>query len=132
MQRLGLHHNKSAGSSLGLKSADALSLLKGLGITWTFAAFGEEIAYRRYLIGRAADVGNRTPAAYCVALLAASALFGVGHFYQGPAGIFTTACDGFVIGTVYLLSGRNLWVAVLTHGFIDTIAFAALFLGLAD
>lgn len=129
---MGLHHTKSAGTALGLKRDDALSVLKALGITWTFAAFGEEIGYRRYLLGRAADLGNRSAPAYWIALLCVSVLFGIGHYYQGPAGIFETACDGFVIGAAYLLSKRNLWVAVLAHGMIDTIAFGALFLGLAD
>ncbi|HEY1606465.1 MAG TPA: CPBP family intramembrane glutamic endopeptidase [Allosphingosinicella sp.] len=92
----------------------------------------EEIAYRRYLLGRAADIGKCTPLAYWAALLVASALFGVGHYYQGPAGMFTTACDGFMIGAAYLLARRNLWVAVIAHGMIDTIGIALLFFGLAD
>jgi uncharacterized protein len=106
--------------------------LKALAVTWTFAAFGEEIGYRRYLLGRAADFGGRSALAYWIALVVVSALFGLGHYYQGSAGMFETACDGFVIGAAYLLSGRNLWVAVLAHGFVDTIVFGALFLGLAD
>jgi len=129
---LGLHAAKSAGTALGLARNDVWSLLKALGITWTFAAFGEELGYRRYLLGRAADFGNRTAPAQWTALLCVSALFGIGHYYQGSAGMFETACDGFVIGAAYLLSKRNLWVAVLAHGFVDTIVFGALFLGLAD
>lgn len=129
---LGLHHTKSAAASLGLNKNDIWSMAKAFALTWTFAAFGEEIAYRRYLLGRAADIGNRTTFAQWLALLAVSALFGIGHYYQGPAGMFETGCDGFMIGAAYLLTRRNLWVAVFAHGFIDTIAFAALFLGIAD
>ena len=105
---------------------------KGLALVWTFAAFGEEIGYRRYLLGCAADLGDRTASAYWLALVVASVLFGVGHYYQEPAGIFTTAYDGFMIGAAYLLSGRNLWVAVLTHGLINTVGIVLLFFGLAD
>lgn len=129
---LGLHATGGAATALGALKGDPWTALKGLGLVWTFAAFGEEIGYRRYLIGRAADVGGGTPLAYALALIAGSVLFGFGHYYQGPAGVFTTACDGFVIGLVYLLCRRNLWVAVLTHGFIDTFGIVVLFLGLAD
>ncbi|HKD24024.1 MAG TPA: CPBP family intramembrane glutamic endopeptidase [Rhizomicrobium sp.] len=129
---LGLREAKSAESALGLKRGDVASLAKALLIIWTFAAFGEEIVYRRYLIGRAADVGNGTAPAYWLALLVVSVLFGIGHFYQGSAGVFKTAVDGFIIGAAYLLARRNLWVAVLAHGFVDTIVFAAFALGLAD
>jgi len=129
---LGLHEAKSAQTALGLKTGDTWSLVKALGISWTFAAFGEEIGYRRYLLGRAADLGNNSTPAQWVALVAVSVLFGIGHYYQGPAGMLPTACDGFIIGAAYLLSKRNLWVAVLAHGLIDTIVFGAVLFGLAD
>lgn len=131
-QLFGLHTAKSAQASLGLKRGDLPSLLKSLAIIWTFAAFGEEIGYRRYLLGRAADLGRNTAFAYWTALLCISLLFGLGHFYQGPAGILQAACAGFIIGAAYLLSGRNLWVAVLAHGIFDTVVFGALYFGLAD
>ena len=38
--------------------------LLALLVVWTFAAFGEEIAYRGYLLTRAADVGKRSTASY--------------------------------------------------------------------
>jgi membrane protease YdiL (CAAX protease family) len=130
---IGLHANAgAAANALGDMKGHAWNALKGLVIVWTFAAFGEEIGYRRYLLGRAADVGNRSPFAYWIGLLVVSVPFGFGHYYQGPAGVFTSACDGLMIGATYLLSRRNLWVAVLTHGLIDTIGIALLFFGLAD
>ena len=129
---VGLHQNRELKDTLGPLAGHPWNVAKGLLIIWTFAAFGEEISYRRYLLGRAADVGNRTTLSYWIALLVVSMLFGIGHYYQGPAGIFTTACDGFMIGTAYLLTRRNLWVAVIAHGLIDTIGIVLLVFGLAD
>jgi membrane protease YdiL (CAAX protease family) len=130
--RLGLHFLKSAASAVGLKRGDYLSLAKTLAIIWTFAAFGEELSYRRYLLGRAADALGGSALANWLGLVVASVLFGFGHTYEGSAGIFSAASDGFMIGAVYLLCRRNLWVAVLTHGFIDTIGLFLVFLGVAD
>ena len=106
--------------------------LLALGLVWTFAAFGEEMGYRGYLMTRAADVGNRSRLAYLVALLASSVLFGYGHYYKGPAGILQSTVSGLILGGAYLLSGRNLWVSIMAHGCADTIAIAAVFFGLAD
>ena len=105
--------------------------LKWLLIVWTFAAFGEEIGYRGYLINRAADAGGRTKAAYWIGAALVAVLFGYGHFYKGPAGIIDSGMAGLVLGAAYLLSGRNLWVCILGHGFIDTVAVVAVFLGWA-
>jgi membrane protease YdiL (CAAX protease family) len=98
-------------------------------LVWTFAAFGEETAYRGYLLGRAAGALNRTPAAYVVASVATSVLFGYGHFYKGPAGIVDSGVAGLVLAGAYLLARRNLWAPVLAHGFIDTVGIVALYFG---
>jgi hypothetical protein len=90
--------------------------LSALLFVWTFAAVGEEIAYRGYLILRGADLGNRSPTAYWSGMVFASVLFGVGHFYKGPAGIVDSTFAGLVLGSAYLLCGRNLWVSILAHG----------------
>ena len=103
--------------------------LRWLLLVWTFAAFGEEIGYRGYLLNRAADFGHRSRMSYVFALLLVSALFGIGHFYKGPSGMIDSGMAGLVLGTAYLLTGRNLWVCILAHGFIDTFGVVALFLG---
>ena len=103
--------------------------LRWLLIVWTFAAFGEEISYRGYLLTRAADVGARSKTAYWVAVLMVSVLFGIGHYYKGPSGMIDSGMAGLILGTAYLLSGRNLWVCILAHGFIDTFGVIALFFG---
>jgi membrane protease YdiL (CAAX protease family) len=106
--------------------------LRWLSIVWTFAAFGEEISYRGYLVTRAADVGGRSKTAYWLGVVAVSVLFGYGHYYKGPAGMLDSGMAGLVLGTAYLLSGRNLWVCILAHGFIDTFGVVALFFGWAN
>jgi len=103
--------------------------LRWLFIAWTFAAFGEEIGYRGYLVTRAADVGGRSKIAYWAAVLAVSVFFGIGHYYKGPSGMVDSGMAGLILGAAYLLSGRNLWVCILAHGFIDTFGVVALFFG---
>jgi membrane protease YdiL (CAAX protease family) len=98
-------------------------------IVWTFAAFGEEIAYRGYLVTRAADMGGRTALAYWAGVVVVAVLFGYGHYYKGPAGLLDSGMAGLVLGAAYMLSGRNLWACVLAHGFIDTFGIVVLFFG---
>lgn len=100
-------------------------------LVWTWAALGEEIAYRGYLFGRAADVLRRSPAAWVFATIATSVLFGYGHFYKGPSGIVDSGVAGLVLAGAYLFAGRNLWAPVLAHGIIDTVGVAALYFGWA-
>ena len=96
---------------------------------WTFAAFGEEIGYRGYLIMRGADVGGRSGAAYWVAIVLVSVLFGYGHYYKGASGIVDSGVAGLILGSAYLRAGRNLWASILAHGFIDTFGVVAAFFG---
>lgn len=104
--------------------------LQWLGLVWTWAAFGEEIGYRGYLLTRAADLGNRSPAAYWLGVLFVAVLFGIGHWYKGPAGAIDSGVAGLILGAAYMVAGRNLWAAILAHGFIDTFGVVVLFLGL--
>jgi membrane protease YdiL (CAAX protease family) len=53
-------------------TANVTMALVALLLVWTFAAFGEEIAYRGYLLTRAADIGRRSAAAYWVGILLVS------------------------------------------------------------
>jgi membrane protease YdiL (CAAX protease family) len=103
--------------------------LRWLLLIWTFAAFGEEIGYRGYLINRAADVGGRSKTADWVGVLLVSVLFGYGHYYKGPAGIIDSGMAGLILGATYILSGRNLWACILAHGFIDTFSVVCMFFG---
>ena len=100
-------------------------------VIWIFAAFGEELSYRGYLLTRGADVLGRSNLAYFTAMIFVSILFGFGHFYKGPSGVLDSTYSGLVLGAVYLLSGRNLWAPILAHGLADTIALFVVFMGWA-
>jgi membrane protease YdiL (CAAX protease family) len=106
--------------------------LAALGIVWTFAAFGEEIGYRGFITGRGATALGGGRAAWIVAALASSLLFGYGHFYKGPAGVLDSGVAGLILASAYLLSGRCLWTAVLAHGLMDTVVLALTYFGLTD
>src|SRR5262249_42299776 len=83
--------------------------LLGLAVTWTLAAFGEELANRGYLMNRVADLGADSAAAWAVSFVVVSVAFGLGHLYQGPSGVMDATVTGFVLGGLYLAFGRNLW-----------------------
>lgn len=102
-----------------------------LALVWTIAAFGEEMAYRGYVLERAATLGNYSSSAYAIAMVVVSFLFGLGHFYQGWAGVVGSTVSGLMFGLLYLKSGRNLWLPILAHGFSDTIGLALIYFGLA-
>ena len=103
--------------------------LGALLLVWTFAVFGEEIAYRGYLLTRAADVGSRSAAAYWIGIVLVSILFGYGHYYKGASGVIDSGVAGLILGSAYMLAGRNLWASILAHGFIDTFGVIDAFFG---
>jgi uncharacterized protein len=98
-------------------------------LVWTFAAFGEEIAYRGYLLTREADIGRRSAAAYWIGIVLVSILFGYGHYYKGTSGVIDSGIAGLILGSAYMLAGRNLWASILAHGFIDTFGVIDAFFG---
>jgi membrane protease YdiL (CAAX protease family) len=107
-----------------------LAALAGvLAISWSTAAFGEEILFRGFLLHRlsAAFGGGRAARIAAVALQAA--LFGLAHFYQGPSGMILVFLVGLVMGTLFIASGRNLWVVILAHGLFDSLGLIAIFFG---
>ena len=125
------HEEEQVSSLLG-GGMSAGKALMSLGIVWSFAAFGEELGYRGYLLTRIADLGGRSRVAYVIAMLCVAVLFGFGHYYKGPSGVLDSTYSGLVLGSVYLLSGRNLWAPILAHGLSDTFAILAVYLGWAN
>lgn len=125
--------NGLTGASLNMSTFEGIrgniaALMLWLAITWTLAAFGEELIYRGYLLNRTADLMRRDTMRWGFGLLLSSALFGYAHLYQGASGVAMNAIFGAYLGLVYLACKRNLWAAILAHGIADTIGFAMMFL----
>ena len=100
-----------------------------IALAWTLAAFGEEMVYRGYLMNRVADIFNHTRGAWIISLIAVHLGFGLAHAYQGITGIIDEGLSGFLLGLIYLRTGRNLSVPIIAHGLTDTIDFLLVFLG---
>ncbi len=49
--------------------------------------------------------------------------FGLGHLYQGAAGVVKTGVSGLLAGLLYLLTG-SLWIPMLLHAAVDLHAGA--------
>jgi membrane protease YdiL (CAAX protease family) len=102
-------------------------LMGWLSVAWTLAAFGEELAFRGYFMNRIFDLMGNGRVGWISALLLSSLLFGVGHGYQGFAGAIGTTEIGLLLGVMYLVNRRNLWMNIVCHGFIDSISLIALY-----
>ena len=100
-----------------------------IALIWVFAAFGEELVYRGYLMNRVADLGRGTRTAWIVSLFLISALFGLFHYDQGLTGIIEEGSDGLILGAMYLACRCNLAVPIVAHGVCDTVDITLLFLG---
>jgi uncharacterized protein len=95
-------------------------------LTWTLAAFGEELAYRGYLLTRLTDVLGTSRGAVAVAVLLTSVLFGLAHTEQGAVGVLIATLDALAFAALRFRFG-TVWAPVLAHGFNNTIGFVAFF-----
>jgi membrane protease YdiL (CAAX protease family) len=87
------------------------------------------MVYRGYLMNRVADLMNRSRGAWVVSLIVVHVGFGLAHGYQGITGIIDEGLAGFLLGVIYLRTGRILAVPIIAHGMGDTIDFLLIFLG---
>ncbi|MGD8537365.1 MAG: type II CAAX endopeptidase family protein [Candidatus Aminicenantes bacterium] len=116
-------------SSFAALKGNTKFLFMWLAISWTVAAFGEEIVYRGYVINRVTDLIGKNRTAWLVSLFCSATLFGLIHYYQGTSGMISTGVSGLVFGILYLATKRNLWGAILAHGAYDTVGFLLIFFG---
>ena len=102
------------------------SLLMLLALSWTLAAVGEEIVYRGYIPRRLSDVFGENTTGLWIGVVLSSLLFGLAHTEQGIVGVVLTFLDALFFSFLKWRF-RNLWAAVLGHGFNNTIGLTTFF-----
>jgi len=104
-------------------------LLIFLALSWTLAAFGEEICFRGFFMERIARIFGGGSLAWILSLVLASAFFGWGHTEQGVSGWVQEGLSGFLLGVLFLLARKNLMLPIVAHGTSNTLAFILIYLG---
>ena len=103
-------------------------LLAALAAVYLVSSFGEEVIYRGFLITRLEELGGGGRGARVAAVAGSAVVFGLIHFDWGLVGIVQTTLMGLVLALAYLAVGRNLWVLVLAHAYLDTLLLVRLYL----
>ncbi|WP_394697839.1 CPBP family intramembrane glutamic endopeptidase [uncultured Methanomethylovorans sp.] len=83
-------------------------LLFFLMLTWTLAAFGEEIVYTGYLQKRILDLFGDTRSEIILAVGISSLLFGLAHTEQGTIGVILTFLDAIFFSLIKIHYRNNL------------------------
>lgn len=104
-------------------------LLVVLALSWVLAAFGEELAYRGYLLNRVAGLGRDSRGTWVASALAVGVMFGLQHESQGITGMVQEGLSGLLLGLLYLGCGRNLTAPIVAHGVSNTVAFVLIYFG---
>jgi membrane protease YdiL (CAAX protease family) len=104
------------------------AFMKLLLVVWVLVAFLEEIIFRGFLMSELARWLGKGLGGTALNLLFSSTLFGIAHWYQGKSGALSTGLIGLVIGVIFIAGGYNLWLPVLTHGFIDTFGLGLVYI----
>ncbi|MEZ5338992.1 MAG: CPBP family intramembrane glutamic endopeptidase [bacterium] len=95
-------------------------------VAWLQAGLTEEFT-RAFILTRLWKMWPAQPAQF-LSLVLMSALFGMGHYYQGVNGVIGTALIGLVFGFHYMRFG-SLRAIILGHGLYDTIVMLLLWWG---
>jgi len=83
----------------------------------------EEMLDRGFMINWIEKVFSSTTFATILAVLLQALIFGFRHSYDLSERSITVGIIGLVMGTVYVLSGRNLWPLIIAHCILNTLSF---------
>jgi len=90
------------------------------------AGFGEETVFRGYLFERFGKLIGHSVGAKLLIVLLTTGLFAAAHWQQGLPGIEQAAVVGFVVATIFAITGR-LWLLMVTHAAFDLTAAAMIY-----
>ena len=89
--------------------------------TLLFVGLTEELMFHSYLLSRIAWALGGSSRAWWWAVAIVSVIFGVTHGTHGFVTVLNATAIGFLYGAIYLRTGRNLSVVIVTHSLYDTI-----------
>ena len=98
-------------------------------VVWLVVAPLEEAIFRGFLMTEIARIVGTGPWATVLNVLLASVVFGLAHGYQGRSGVVSTGIVAAFLGWIFVASHFDLWLAILTHGFIDTVGIGLIAVG---
>jgi uncharacterized protein len=98
-----------------------------LAVSWTLAAFGEELVYRGFLQKRITDLFGTNASGLVLSIGISSILFGLAHTEQGIIGVVLTTLDAILFSWLKFRNQNNLWGSILAHGFSNTIGLVAFY-----
>ena len=111
---------------LGLHTTDAIGLAA---YSIYGGGFAEELVFRGYLFERSAKVFGKSTLAILVTLIVVSALFGSAHWQQGPFAMIQAVITGLAFGSIYLATGRKLWIPMFAHAAFDIASVWMIYYG---
>mgnify|MGYP003114609007 CR=1 FL=1 len=79
------------------------------------ASIPEEIIYRGFLMDRLGMVFGQGAGGTLLTIIGQAVFFSAAHFGWGAGGLLLTFVMGLIWGSAYILTGRNLWIMILTH-----------------
>ena len=82
----------------------------------------EELQDRGFSLTRFNIFFSKVPLSTALAVIMQAAIFGFRHSYDFSPRSITTGLIGLVFGTVYVLTGRNLWPLILAHVVMNTLS----------
>ena len=85
-------------------------------------SFLEELQDRGFSLNRFDSLFSKIPFSTVLAVLSQAAIFGFRHSYDFSPRSMTTGLIGLVLGTVYVLTGRNLWPLIIAHILLNTLS----------
>jgi membrane protease YdiL (CAAX protease family) len=94
---------------------------------WFLASFLEESIFRGFLMSELGALIGKSGVFASIGLLFSAVVFGLAHWYQEKSGTISTTVIGFLLGDIFIWSGYNLWMPILTHGVIDTIGLILIY-----
>ena len=109
-------------------------LILGLIVAWIFGAFMEEFLFRGFLLNAFQKLFKNyklsSNVSWIFAIIITSAFTGIGHAYQGVTGMLVAGLIAIMYSITYLITKKNLWSSILTHGIYDTVALSLVYWGI--